>query len=67
MDKAIIENKHYCEVSLGGGIRNEGLEKFLEFGPKKLSFEAVWNDTSFGGELNKYTLNYHLADDSVEV
>ncbi len=34
---------------------------------KVLSFSIVWNDNSLEGGVNLYTLNYFLADDSVEV
>lgn len=67
VDPNIIEHKHYCEVSLGGGNFNDGLEKYLLYDKKALSFDAVWDDKSFGGELNWFKINYYLADDTVEV
>lgn len=39
----------------------------MENDGKVLSFEVIWNDKSFGGELNKYKVNFHLADDKIEV
>lgn len=39
----------------------------MKFDGKVLSFEAVWDDKSFGGELNRYKLNYHLSDDTIDV
>lgn len=54
-------------MSLGGGHSNEGLKKYLENDRKVLSFDAVWDDKSYGGDINRYTLNYFLADDTVEV
>ncbi len=32
-----------------------------------LSFKMLWNDTSLEGGLNLFTLNYFLADDTVEI
>ncbi len=32
-----------------------------------LSFDAIWNDQSFAGGMNKFKINYYLADDKVEV
>lgn len=40
----IKEHKHYCEVALGGGNTNKGLEQYLKNDGKVLSFEAVWYD-----------------------
>lgn len=54
-------------MRLGGGHSNKGLKKFLKNEGKVLSFFAIWDDKSFGGQLNKYNLNYHLADDKVEI
>lgn len=67
VEPSVNEHKHYCEVSLGGGNNNKGLEKYLKNDGKVLSFDAIWNDTSFGGSLNKYKVNFYLADDKVEV
>ena len=66
-DPQIAQYKKYCEVALGGGHSNEGLEKYLANDKKILSFDVIWNDTSFSGSLNKYKLNYHLADDKIEI
>ena len=32
-----------------------------------LSFDAIWRDDSFAGDINRYRLNYYLADDKIEV
>lgn len=32
-----------------------------------LSFDIIWDDQSIEGQVNYYTLNYYLADDTVEV
>lgn len=66
-DPLIGEHKHYCEVALGGGNSNKGLAQYLKNDGKVLSFDAVWNDTSFGGGVNRYKVNFHLADDKIEV
>ena len=55
------------EVKNGGGNPNKGLEQYIKNDRKVLSFSAVWNDTAFAGDVNKYTINYYLADDTVEV
>ena len=61
------EYKEYIEVKLGGGHPNDGLEKYLDNDRKVLSFKIVWYDSTLEGGHNFYTLNYFLADDSVEV
>lgn len=66
-DPLIKEHKHYCEVALGGGNTNKGLAQYLKNEGKVLSFDAIWNDTSFGGGINRYMINFHLADDKIEV
>lgn len=43
------------------------MAKYLKNDGKVLSFDAIWNDTSFGGGINKYKVNFHLADDKIEV
>ena len=59
--------KEYVEAKHGGGNPNKGLEQYLQNDRKVLSFSAIWNDDTFAGEANYYTLNYFLADDTVEV
>lgn len=59
--------KEYVEVKNGGGNPNKGLEQYLANDRKVLSFQALWNDTAFAGDMNRYTINYFLADDTVEV
>lgn len=61
------EYKEYIEVRLGGGHPNDGLKKYLDNDRKVLSFKIVWNDATLEGGSYYYTLNYFLADDSVEV
>ncbi|EGR34903.1 flagellar microtugule protofilament ribbon protein, putative [Ichthyophthirius multifiliis] len=61
------EYKEYNDVKLGGGHPNTGLQKYLENDRKVLSFKLLWNDTSLEGGLNLFTLNFFLADDTVEI
>jgi hypothetical protein len=63
----IKEHKNYCEVALGGGQSNKGLAQYLKNDGKILSFDAIWNDKTFGGGINKYKVNFHLSDDKIEV
>lgn len=44
-----------------------GLQKYLKFGNKVLSFDAIWRDENFDNEINHYKINYYLAGDQVEV
>ena len=61
------EYKEYIEVKLGGGHPNDGLKKYIDNDRKVLSFKVVWFDATLEGGCNYYTLNYFMADDSVEV
>lgn len=61
------EYKEYFEVKLGGGHPNGGLAKYLNNDRKVLSFNALWEDNTLEGGTNLFTVNYFLADDSVEV
>ena len=61
------EYKEYIEVRLGGGHPNGGLEKYLDNDRKVLSFKIIWQDNTLEGGQNHYTLNYFLADGTVEV
>jgi hypothetical protein len=61
------EYKEYFEVKLKGGHPNGGLAKYLQNDRKVLSFDVVWNDTTLEGGLKLYTVNFFLADDTVEV
>lgn len=75
------EYKEYFEVKLKGGHPNTGLAKYLQNDRKVcefyndlpnlffqvLSFGVVWDDRTLEGGLKFYTLNFFLADDTVEV
>jgi len=54
-------------VKLGGGHPNNGLEKYLANDRKVLSFNIMWDDRTLEGQVNFFTLNYFLADDTVEI
>jgi hypothetical protein len=52
---------------LKGGRPNKNLQSFLENDRKVLSFYILWEDKSYDGGDKHYTLNFFLADSSVEV
>lgn len=61
------EVKEYLEVKLKGGKPNKRLEQYLANDRKVLSFTVLWDDTSYDGWEKKYTLNYFLSDNTLEV
>lgn len=61
------EYKQYIEVRLGGGHPNDGLKQYLDNDRKVLSFKVLWYDPTLEGGYNYFTLNYFLADSTVEV
>jgi len=61
------ELKNYLEVRLGGGRYNGNLHSFLENDRKVLSFSIYWEDTSYDGGDKFYTLNFFLANNTIEV
>jgi len=61
------EIKEYFEVKLKGGNPNKKLASYLENDRKVLSFTVLWDDVSYDGGEKKYTLNYFLADQTMEV
>lgn len=63
----VAETKEYTELSHGGNRRNAKLEQFLENDRKVLSFKCYWDDPTRYGTRQYYTLNYYLADDTVEI
>jgi hypothetical protein len=52
---------------LGVGHPNGGLEKYLNNDRRVLSFSVLWYDDTLEGGTNYYTLNFFLADDTIEV
>lgn len=63
----LAETKEYFEVKLKGGKPNKKLASYLENDRKVLSFKILWDDTSYDGGEKQYTLNYFLADNTMEV
>lgn len=63
----LAETKEYVEVKLKGGHPNRGLKKYLENDRNVLSFKILWQDNSYDGGEKFYTLNYFLADGTMEV
>ncbi|CAG9315274.1 unnamed protein product [Blepharisma stoltei] len=62
-----MDVKEYNEVKLGGGHPNKKLRSFIENDRKVLSFDVMWNDTSYDGGLKFYRMNYYLYDDTMEI
>ena len=52
---------------MGGGHPNDGLKQYLDNDRKVLSFKLLWHDDTLEGGYNYFTLNYYLADSTVEV
>lgn len=63
----LAEHKNYIEVMLKGGRPNKNLESFLKNDRRVLSFNILWEDTSYDGGDKYYVLNFFLSDNSVEV
>ena len=62
-----MDVKEYNEVKLGGGHPNKNLKSFIANDRRVLSFEVMWDDTSYDGGLKFYKMNYYLSDDTIEV
>lgn len=52
---------------LKGGRPNKNLDSFLKNDRRVLSFNILWEDTSYDGGDKYYVLNYFLSDNSMEV
>jgi hypothetical protein len=63
----LAEHKNYIEVMLKGGRPNKNLDSFLKNDRRVLSFNILWEDTSYDGGDKFYVLNFFLSDQSVEV
>lgn len=59
------EVREYVEKKLKGGRPNKNLEQFLENDRKVLSFDIVWDDTSYDGGLKFYKMDFFLSDNTV--
>ncbi|CAG9317837.1 unnamed protein product [Blepharisma stoltei] len=62
-----MDVKEYNEVKLGGGHPNRNLRSFVENDRKVLSFDVMWNDTSYDGGIKFYKMNYYLFDQTMEI
>eukprot|EP01022_Parablepharisma_sp_SALTPOND_P024522 TRINITY_DN54511_c0_g1_i3.p5 TRINITY_DN54511_c0_g1~~TRINITY_DN54511_c0_g1_i3.p5 ORF type:complete len:284 (+),score=32.53 TRINITY_DN54511_c0_g1_i3:193-1044(+) len=60
------EIREYVEKKLNGGRPNKGLQQFLENDRKVLTFEVVWDDSSYDGGLKFYKLDFFLSDNTVK-
>lgn len=63
----LAEHKNYIEVLLKGGRPNKNLDSFIQNDRKVLSFSSLWEDNSYDGGDKHFTLNFFLADNTVEV
>ena len=63
----LAEHKNYIEVMLKGGRPNKNLESFLKNDRRVLSFNILWEDTTYDGGDKFFVLNFFLSDGSVEV
>ena len=59
------EVREYVEKKLNGGKFNKGLQQFLENDRKVLSFDIVWDDSSYDGGLKFFKLDFFLSDNTV--
>lgn len=60
--------KVFMEAKLGNTVNNTGREGFQQYGNMVLKFLCSWDDTQrLYGEVSKFVLCYHLADDTVEI
>lgn len=59
------EIREYVEKKLNGGRPNKGLQQFLENDRKVLTFDIVWDDSSYDGGLKFYKLDFFLSDNTV--
>lgn len=63
----LAEHKNYIEVMLKGGRPNKNLDSFLKNDRKVLSYNIIWEDSSYDGGEKYYSLNFFLSDNSIEV
>merc|ERR1719162_2618104 len=60
--------KKFAEATLGNTVNNNGRAGHEKYDRKVLQFESVWDDrNSMYGQLTRYTLQYYLTDNTVEV
>jgi hypothetical protein len=61
------EVKEYVEKKLKGGRPNKNLQQFLENDRKVLSFDIVWDDSSYDGGLKFFKMDFFLSDNTVPI
>lgn len=62
------DSKTFAEADKGHYVDNSGREGFIRFGNKSLQFKCVWDNTgNLYGDVNEYTLQYYLSDDTIEI
>lgn len=60
--------KEFMEAKLGNTVNNSGRDGFQQYGNMILKFLCSWDDTErLYGDVSKFILCYHLADDTVEI
>ena len=60
--------KEFAEAQLGNTVNNETRRGFLEYDRKVLRLDCIWDDRdSLYGDLQRFTLQYYLADDTMEL
>ncbi|GMH49726.1 hypothetical protein TL16_g00594 [Triparma laevis f. inornata] len=60
--------KVFAEAQLGKTVNNATREGFLEYDRKVLRLDCLWDDRdSLYGDLQRFTLQYYLADDTMEL
>uniref|UniRef100_A0A7S1XS94 DM10 domain-containing protein n=1 Tax=Phaeomonas parva TaxID=124430 RepID=A0A7S1XS94_9STRA len=58
----------FMEAQLGKPQKTADLQSFLENDRKVLRFFCIWDDRhKLYGDLQRFTLHYHLSDDTIEV
>ena len=60
------ETREYVEKKLNGGKPNKGLQQFLENDRRVLTFDIVWDDSSYDGGLKFYKMDFFLSDNTVK-
>ena len=60
--------KVFAEAQLGKTVNNATRQGFLDYDRKVLRLDCLWDDReSLYGDLQRFTLQYYLADDTMEL
>ncbi|GMH73724.1 hypothetical protein TrRE_jg8519 [Triparma retinervis] len=60
--------KEFAEAQLGKTVNNSTRQGFLEYDRQVLRLDCIWDDReSLYGDLQRFTLQYYLADDTMEL